>query len=273
MSGRAEAVRTAAFFDLDGTLLAGPPLERRFYGLLRERGEIGAKQIAGWLAEAARLAPRGLFALRHGNKMYLRGVRADAAAALRSEFFSAAVAAEDGAGFNAAAPFFPEGMERLAWHAREGHALVLVSGTLEPLAVLAAGALEGALRAQGCRAVVRVCATRLEESGGRWTGRIAGEPLAGAAKGRAVERLAEREGFCLDCSYAYGNSHEDRFLLGAVGRPLAINPARQLGLLARRAGWPILRWDGSGAQRRDRAAAARVDEATKVTKSLWEPNV
>ena len=82
-------MRSAAFFDLDGTLLPGPSLEMRFYRMLRYRGEIGARQMLSWMAEAARLAPRGMFALRHGNKMYLRGVRADAATAFRGMLFPA----------------------------------------------------------------------------------------------------------------------------------------------------------------------------------------
>jgi len=46
----------AAFFDLDGTLLALPSLERRFFRMLRYRRAIAAKNYLLWLAEAVRLA-------------------------------------------------------------------------------------------------------------------------------------------------------------------------------------------------------------------------
>ncbi len=250
-------MRSAAFFDLDGTLLPGPALEMRFYRILRYRGEIGARQMLSWMAEAARLAPHGMFALRHGNKMYLRGVRADAATAFRGMLFSAksefgeeARLATRAGQAPAGATFYTEGIERMAWHAQQGHALVLVSGTLLPLAMLAARALDAELRARGCATVVHVRGTRLEEADGRWTGRLADEALAGAAKGRAAQRMAEREGYALEECYAYGNSSADRWLLASVGRPVAVNPSRKLALLARRAGWPILRWERSAARRR-----------------------
>ena len=141
----------------------------------------------------------------------------------------------------------------MAWHAQQGHALVLVSGTLQPLAVLAARALDAELRARGCATVAHVHGTLLEEAGGRWTGRLADEALAGAAKGRAAERLAEREGYALEECYAYGNSSTDRWLLASVGRPVAVNPSRKLALLARRAGWPILRWERKAERQSERA--------------------
>lgn len=256
-------MRSAAFFDLDGTLLPGPALEMRFYRMLRYRGEIGARQMLSWMAEAARLAPRGMFALRHGNKMYLRGVRADAATAFRgmlfparSEFGEEARLATRTGEAPAGATFFPEGIERMAWHAQQGHALVLVSGTLQPLAMLAARALDAELRARGCATVTHVHGTRLEEAGGRWTGRLADEALAGAAKGRAAQRMAEREGYALEECYAYGNSSADRWLLASVGRPVAVNPSRKLALLARRAGWPILRWGRKATQQEAKSGSA-----------------
>ena len=256
-------MRSAAFFDLDGTLLPGPALEMRFYRVLRYRGEIGARQMLSWLAEAARLVPRGIFALRHGNKMYLRGVRADAATAFRGMLFPAnpefgeEVRYATRAGqAPAGATFFSEGIERMAWHAKQGHALVLVSGTLQPLAMLAARALDAELRGRGCATVVHAHGTRLEEAGGQWTGRLADEALAGAAKARAAQQIAEREGYALEECYAYGNSSADRWLLASVGRPVAVNPSRRLALLAWRAGWPILRWERSAARREAKTASA-----------------
>ncbi|MBZ5541119.1 MAG: haloacid dehalogenase-like hydrolase [Acidobacteriia bacterium] len=263
MSLLLQPMRSAAFFDLDGTLLPGPALEMRFYRVLRYRGEIGVRQMLSWVAEAARLAPRGMFALRHGNKMYLRGVRADAARAFRGMLFPAKSGFGEEARLGARAGqapagaiFFPEGIERMAWHVQQGHALVLVSGTLQPLAMLVARALDTELRARGCATLVHVRGTRLEEAGGRWTGRLADEALAGAAKGRAAQRIAERERYALEECYAYGNSSADRWLLEAVGRPAAVNPSRKLALLARRAGWPILRWGQKTAQREARPVGA-----------------
>ena len=59
----------AAFFDLDGTLVARPSLERRFFRMLRYRRAIAARNYLLWLREAMRLMPRGTSVVLQANKM------------------------------------------------------------------------------------------------------------------------------------------------------------------------------------------------------------
>ena len=219
----------AAFFDLDGTLIAGPSLERRFFRELRCRRVIGRKNYLSWMAQALRLVPHGIGEIFQANKMYLRGVAA------------AGRARDLGEGMKPA--FFVAAIERLAWHAERGDSIVIVSGTLEPLARRAARELRTILIRRGIGAEVQVCATRLEENHGRWTGQIIGEAMFGGAKPRAVRRLAAQMGFDLQKSYAYGNSAQDRWLLDEVGNPWAVNPAPGLSRAAREKNWPILWWN------------------------------
>ncbi|MGB2898975.1 MAG: HAD-IB family hydrolase [Candidatus Acidiferrum sp.] len=219
----------AAFFDLDGTLTALPSLERRFFQVLRYRRAIAAKNYWLWLAEAIRLAPRGLSAIWLGNKMYLGGVAVDRWVE---------------GGLKPAPAFFGDALARVAWHAGEGHTIVIVSGTLEPLANEAARAIEDELAARGIFPAMRVCATRLEEMNGRWTGRILGEAMFGKEKLRAVLRMAAEMKLDLGQCYAYADSSSDRWLLAAVGQPTAVNPSNDLARLARIRAWPVLNWDG-----------------------------
>jgi len=217
----------AAFFDLDGTLLALPSLERRFFRMLRYRRAIAAKNYLLWLAEAVRLAPRGVSVIWQENKMYLRGVEADR---LRK------------AGLKPALTLFEDGLERVAWHAKRGHTIVMVSGTLEPLANEAARAIEDDLAARGIFPAIRVCATRLEQKEGRWTGRIVGEAMSGEAKARAAKRMAEEMQLDLANCYAYGDSMNDRWMLEAGGHAAAVNPSKELARIARDQEWPVLQW-------------------------------
>ncbi len=219
----------AAFFDLDGTLLALPSLERRFFRLLRYRRVISVKNYWLWLAEAVRLAPRGLGTILHGNKMYLRGIAVDRLGKC---------------GLKPAPTFYGDALARVAWHAGEGHTIVMVSGTLEPLANEAARAIEDELAASGIFPAIRVCATRLEEMDGRWTGRILGEAMFGKAKPRAALRIAEEMKLDLAHCYAYADNSSDRWLLEAVGRPIAVNPSNDLAQLARIRAWAVLNWEG-----------------------------
>jgi len=213
--------RIAAFFDLDGTLVAGPSLERRFFRMLRYRGVIPMKNYFLWLKEAARLAPRGIRAVRYANKMYLRGV-AFGAAKRRAEEIS----------------LFAAAVDRVAWHAKEKNKIVIVSGTLEVLAREVAKQLEVGGRA----AEIRVCATQMEVREGKWTGHVIGAAMCGEAKADAVRRMAEKERLDLTTCYAYGDSAMDRWMLAAVGRPVAVNPSRELLRIAQRRNWPTLLW-------------------------------
>jgi fatty acyl-CoA reductase len=243
----------AAFFDLDGTLMALPSLEQRFFGGLRSRGEIPLRNYFLWLGEAVRLAPFGIGTILQTNKMYLRGVqifegrgRGDEALSFRRKGGHQALGqASAPSRRNPRLPvpvFFDEAMERVAWHKRQGHTIVLMSGTLEPLAREGGQALEIVLSERGIHPAVRICATRLEEKGGRWTGKVLGEAMFGEAKERSARRIAEELKLDLGLCYAYGDSASDRWLLGAVGRPVAVNPDEELSRLARNRNWTVLRW-------------------------------
>ena len=227
--GRTEMRRgVAAFFDLDGTLLPTPSLERRFFRLLRHRKIIGVRNYCRWLAEAARLAPGGIHRVMHANKMYLRGVPA-------SSCGTSALACLP-------LPLYREAVDCVAWHAEHEHEIAIVSGTLEPLAQQAARALESELEGRGLPCKLPVCATRLEEKSGLWTGRIVGEAMFGEAKARAIQRIAAEEDLDLARCFAYGDSTNDRWMLETVGKPAAVNPSNDLARISRRNDWPVLRW-------------------------------
>lgn len=239
----------AAFFDLDGTLVALPSMEMRFFRSLRNRREIAIQNYLLWLREAARLLPRGIQQIAYANKMHLRGVLVDAEN--RGTDIPARLSLIDetrrkeGEKRQARMPvplFYAQGIELVAWHAQRGHTIVLVSGTLEALAQAAALALHVRLGVRGIAASIGVSATRLEETGGRWTGRIVGEAMFGEEKARAVRRLAARKGLDLARCFAYGDSAADRRMLEAVGRPAAVNPSHDLARIAWQNSWPVLLW-------------------------------
>ena len=267
---------SAAFFDLDGTLVPQPSLEKRFVRVLRYRHEIGLRNYLQWAAEEVRLMSAGLQQVVHANKMYLRGVKSfderDWGDGTGSPWH------KDGhqGGGRAFPPkrrnprlpvpsFFDEAVDRVEWHATQGHAIVLVSGTLEPLAREVARVLEAELAQRGIVAEIGVCATRLEEMDGRWTGRIVGEAVFGEAKARASQRIAAEKGMDLARCYAYGNSKSDEEMLLAVGRPMVVNPSIGLARTARRKKWSVLRWwkDKDLIRRAQSTQSARGLDSTK----------
>jgi HAD superfamily phosphoserine phosphatase-like hydrolase len=214
----------AAFFDLDGTLAPLPSLEWRFFLMLRYRMPIGIRNYFLWCAEALRLIPPGINQVLHANKMYLRGI-----SFVEKDLLKAPT-------------FYPEAIERMVWHAERRHLIVIVSGTLEPLAEGAARALEAELDERGLAVNIRICATRLEVKYGRCTGRILGKAMFGEEKARAVRRIAVEENLDLRRCCAYGDSASDRWMLEAVGKPAAVDPSNDLAHIARRNDWPVLTW-------------------------------
>ena len=187
----------------------------------------------------------------HANKMYLQGVPVG-----EIEESSAAL-------------LFREGLERVAWHAAQGHAIVLVSGTPAPLARKVAVMLVVRLALSGLGGSIEICSTALEEIEGQCTGQIVGEALFGEAKGRAVRRFAREHGTELRGSYAYGDRLSDRWMLEAVGRPVAVNPSQDLHRVARKRDWPILWWREES---RSTQSLPRRQKAQKTTHSqMYEP--
>jgi len=237
----------AAFFDLDGTLAPRPSMEKRFFATLRCQRLIGARNYFVWALEAARLAPRGINQMLHANKMYLQDVRVALHAAdipvCRCEPRVAKKDSEIGRPVRMPFPLYRQAIERVSWHAERRHSIVIVSGTLEFLAEKAARSLQYELSARGLPSKIRVCATRLEEKDGRWTGRILGEAMFGEAKARAVAQIAAESNLDLPRSFAYGDSSADRWMLEAVGKPAAVNPSSDLTRIARRNEWIVLRWE------------------------------
>jgi phosphoserine phosphatase len=232
-----------AFFDIDGTLMAKPSLERRFFWNLRAQGAIPARNYLAWLAESVRLAPRGIRAAAYANKMYLRGLKPE------SLFQGAAHS-----GCSWLPRFIPAAVQRLWWHTSRGDAIVLVSGTLSPLAQIVKHALERALLWRGVEVNVSAITTQLEACNGRWTGRISDLPILAESKARAITEFAKARQISLARCSAYGDSSLDRWMLASVGYPFATNPTLRLRRVARLHGWPMLRWASSplrAAEQRD----------------------
>jgi putative phosphoserine phosphatase/1-acylglycerol-3-phosphate O-acyltransferase len=223
----------AAFFDIDGTLLAPPSLERRLLRFLRWRSEIGVRHVARAAEGFVSRVWRDPLLATHGNKLYLRGtsgrsLRAGLAFLRRFPL-----------------PIFPAAVERAAWHAAAGHRIVLVSGTLQPLGEVVAEGLRRLLHPRlGSFLRVDVIATRLEIRDGLLTGCVFGRDVCGPEKARAMERLAIAQDIDLAQSFAYGDGCLDRWMLSRVAHPIAVNPSFLLRRYARRRGWPVLHWAG-----------------------------
>lgn len=212
----------AAFFDLDRTLMASSS-SLALAELFHERGLLGRRQLV-----KARAA-RALF-VRFGAGHGRAGQAADSAMAilrgLPVEVLDEIVA-------DAWQPVlrplvYREPLERAAAHASRGEQVLIVSGALQEIGDRVANELgfDGAL------------GSRAETRDGVYTGRLE-RRLLGQGKADAVVELAEERDIDLDASTAYSDSYSDLPFLEAVGRPIAVNPDRELRRIAVQRAWPV----------------------------------
>jgi HAD superfamily hydrolase (TIGR01490 family) len=124
---------------------------------------------------------------------------------------------------------FAEAAHLIADHKLCGRDIVVVSASGEEVVAPIARAL-GATHAMATRMVVQ---------DGKYTGDIAFYCF-GEGKVEAIRELADREGYALEHCYAYSDSVTDLPMLEAVGHPSVVNPDRTLRKVATGRGWPVL---------------------------------
>lgn len=124
---------------------------------------------------------------------------------------------------------FAEAADLIAAHKLCGRDVVVVSASGEEIVGPIARAL-GATHAM---------ATRMIVEDGKYTGEVAFY-CYGEGKAQAIRELAASEGYPLEHCYAYSDSITDLPMLEAVGHASVVNPDRGLRKEASVRGWPVL---------------------------------
>jgi HAD superfamily hydrolase (TIGR01490 family) len=123
---------------------------------------------------------------------------------------------------------YEEAAAAIEEHKAQGRDIVIVSSSGEEV-VGPIGEMVGA---------DHVIATRMVVEDGRYTGEVAFYAY-GATKAAAIVEFALARGYDLDGCYAYSDSATDLPMLEVVGHPTAINPDRALRKIALQRGWPV----------------------------------
>jgi HAD superfamily hydrolase (TIGR01490 family) len=216
--------RSAAFFDIDNTVVRGASIYHLARGLA-SRHFFSSRDVAtfAWQQVKFRVQGRedmGDMASAVDNALaFVAGHEVEEVTALGEEIFDERIADRLYVGTVALA----------SAHLAAGRRVWLVSAAPIELATIIAQRL-GLTGALGTVSQVR---------DGVYTGRLHGAPLHGPAKAEAVRALADREGLDLEQCWAYSDSANDVPLLSLVGHPVAINPDRVLRRHARAMGWDV----------------------------------
>lgn len=126
----------------------------------------------------------------------------------------------------------PEARRLLDLHRHAGRATYIVSAAPQEIV----GPLAQSLGMTGG------IGTRSEMHEGVYTGRLAGPFCYGTGKVEAISELARWDNLDLAQCYAYSDAASDLPMLQAVGHPVAVNPDTRLEREARRNGWPIVQF-------------------------------
>jgi HAD superfamily hydrolase (TIGR01490 family) len=124
---------------------------------------------------------------------------------------------------------YDEAVDLIVEHKAAGRDVVIVSTSGEEV-VAPIGAMVGA---------DHIIATQMVVEDGKYTGEIANYRY-GPGKAEAIRELATARGYALVDCYAYSDSITDVPMLESVGHPTAVNPDRALRKVAVERGWPIL---------------------------------
>jgi HAD superfamily hydrolase (TIGR01490 family) len=215
--------RTAAFFDVDRTLLRGSSL-LHVARPMRSEGFLPARALLHSLVVQARFS---LFGFDEGQIKDAVNAAGALVAGVESERLLRF--AQRVIPVHVLPRVYAEARARMDWHRERGDLVFLVSSSPgEFIAVLGEHL-----------AVDGVAATDAEMVDGRCTGRIL-RLCHGAGKAESVRELAAAHDVDLTVSYAYGDSYaSDLPMLEAVGQPVCVNPDRLLVAHAQSRGWPI----------------------------------
>jgi HAD superfamily hydrolase (TIGR01490 family) len=215
--------RSAAFFDLDKTLIAVSSA-LAFSGPFYRNGLIGRRDVlrsayASVLFRATGAGHDRMDAMQRHLSELVRGWPIEKVRRIVADELPRLIVPA----------IYPEARALIAEHRRAGRDVVIVSSSGSDI-VEQIGELLGVDTAIG---------TRMVSEGGRYTGEI--EFYAyGEGKAEAIRDLAAARGYDLRDCFAYSDSVTDVPMLEAVGHPTAVNADAALRRVAAERGWPTL---------------------------------
>ncbi|HUR84158.1 MAG TPA: HAD-IB family hydrolase [Solirubrobacteraceae bacterium] len=230
---------SAAFFDLDRTLMAGSS-GLHFVRAAYEVGMIDRRRLAGDVVDGLKFRLWGstdatTAKVRARLGTYLEGVAERDLRRLAPRVLAGVLPR-----------LYPQMLAVAYAHQDAGRQIYICTAASHQMASLLSTVLsfDGGI------------GSRSEVLDGVYTGREGGLFTYREGKAQAIRELAEAKGHDLAECYAYSDSESDLPMLRAVGHPVAVNPDATLARIARDEGWEILRFDRL--HRRLKIAAAAV---------------
>lgn len=110
--------------------------------------------------------------------------------------------------------------EMIAWHKRNGHKVIFISGSPSFLVSRMAAKFEAD---EFCGSIYEI-----DKKTGRYSGKIVKPMWDSVHKKKAIQSLIKKYDIDMSKSFAYGDTNGDFSMLSSVGNPRAINPSKEL---------------------------------------------
>ena len=210
-----------AFYDLDHTILDGNSAthlvqEARKRGLMSER----KYHHAVWLSILYKLDIGDPTRMINRMLSWLKGVEEADITALAQEIFDHIIKET----------IRPEILETIREHRAQKAKVVLLSSATTPICQPVTLYLE----------LDEMICTRLESESGILTGHTHGKLVYGPEKKVRMLAYCHENNYDPREAWYYGDSHTDKYVMEAVGFPVAVSPDKKLLRIANRNNWPIL---------------------------------
>lgn len=216
--------RTAAFFDLDNTIIVGTNSLYLYVKYMVRRKMMSRWELARglWLSFLHKLNLVDIERLLDEFVLPYRGLAESDIIALTKDWFESHVIPN----------IAREAVARVRWHKNKGHETVLLSTASQYV----------------CRPIKshlkldETINSIVEVRDGRFTGYFKKPLCYHDGKVHYTREYAQKKGLDLKKSYFYTDSISDLPMLEEIGHPVAVNPDPLLAREAKKRGWPIEAW-------------------------------
>lgn len=219
-----------AFFDFDGTLMAGFSATEFFKEQIK-RGHMSVEDFVEAVSTIGNfsIGQIGFSGLMLASAKLMKGVSEVSYIKFGEEVYEKQIARL----------IYPESRALVQAHLKKGHTVAIVSSATPYQVTPAARDLD----------IEHILCSRLEVKDGEFTGDVVRPLCWGEGKVTAAESVSKKHDVNLKQSFFYTDSDDDIQLLERVGNPRPLNPNSRLVKIAERRGWPIRRFQSRGRPR------------------------
>ncbi|MEN8905864.1 MAG: HAD-IB family hydrolase [Clostridiales bacterium] len=214
----------AAFFDLDGAIIKSH-IERNFSFYLLVKKKLSIKRFLSILINDTKL-----YLNKTDNKEIYKSIVINLTKSIDESDFKKEF--NDFYNKRLKKKIYPEVFRLIRKFKNSGVKIYIVSSAIEAIV----SEFSNELNADG------FVSTKIKIEDNKYTGKIIDKIYFGEDRAKRIRKLAKKENINLYDSYAFGDYSYDSYMLEIVGKPIVVNPDKELKDIAIKRNWKIENW-------------------------------